>query len=158
MYWFRKNDRSDTARELDQYWNSRWSLTFRRVDFRVCTDTFAWKVGLNFLAVWVTFVFKLEKMSKENEAFAREANPDSNSAPAGPTIHGPTYNTVTPEVPQCGVPPVTAAGNAYLAPSAYGSPAVFRQKSVIETYLLWLVLGLVGGHHFYLGVSLNASW
>lgn len=62
MYWFRNNDRSDTASELDQRWNSRWSLTFRRVDFRICPDTFAWKVGLNYFTALVTFVFKWENV------------------------------------------------------------------------------------------------
>lgn len=108
-------------------------------------------------------------MSKEQEAFqqrtAPTAQPGSNQQPQSDSrsqqpysvtqsvsdtrttsaVPGYTYNTAVPGT--CLVPspvsnPVYTQGGDLVSPNT--------KKSLIEAYLLWLILGFLGAHHFYL--------
>lgn len=100
-------------------------------------------------------------MSKEQEAFQQRTvghtGPDTNQQLQ------PRFQTLGAD--QFGSYPQTTAGPGYtyntcttvpgpVENSVYGQGndivTTRTKKSVVEAYLLWLVLGLVGAHHFYL--------
>lgn len=66
------------------------------------------------------------------------SNPQQTSA-----VPGYTYNTAVPG-------PVANS----VHPQGNSVATIQNKKSLVEAYLLWLVLGLLGAHHFYLKVSL----
>ena len=103
-------------------------------------------------------------MSKEQEAYqqrtAGQPQGGSNPQPVPPAFrsdqYGPsqqtaaypgvTYNTSTPG------PVVPGPVAAPVYPQFHG--ATQAKKSVVEAYILWLILGLLGAHHFYLRVRI----
>ena len=97
-------------------------------------------------------------MSKEQEAYAqRTAQPTAQAPNVPPTSTSGGY--VYPS--QTGNTVMTCGGPGY-APQQPGTyPCTpnmvhrqLRQKSVLEAYMLWLVLGFLGAHHFYLRVRI----
>ena len=65
-----------------------------------------------------------------------------------------------PPIPRAPMPPPTpgTGASSRYPPEAsaphqpnYGGPYVATQKSLAVAYLLWLFLGFLGVHHFYLG-------
>lgn len=89
-------------------------------------------------------------MSKEQEARQQRTvpptvpNPNPQSA-ATAYVYNPT-EPGTYAVP----PPV---GNQIYGGHGFCAPGPRSKKSVIEAYILFLTLGLLGAHHFYLKVS-----
>jgi len=97
-------------------------------------------------------------MSKEQEAYAqRTAQPTAQAPNVPPTSTSGGY--VYPS--QTGNTVMTCGGPGY-APQQPGTYPCstnmvhrqLRQKSVLEAYMLWLVLGFLGAHHFYLRVRI----
>jgi hypothetical protein len=104
-------------------------------------------------------------MSKEREAFQQrtveQTQPGSNPQPA-PVFHTEQYDS---RPPQTGAYPgltynTSAPGSATVVPGPVAAPVypqihgvVHAKKSLVDCYILWLILGLVGAHHFYLRVS-----
>ncbi|XP_052807470.1 uncharacterized protein LOC128236572 [Mya arenaria] len=88
-------------------------------------------------------------MSKEQEAFAQRTAPEYHGAsnPEYGTQNNQNGTRVMPGPVTQGPTGPQETGYAYYA----APPRPIRgKKSVIEAYLLWLILGLLGGHHFYL--------
>ena len=99
-------------------------------------------------------------MSKQQQGNVGQAQGGSNPQPAPPefrsNLYGPsqqtaaypgdTCNTSTPG-PSTTVVPDTVAAPVYQ--QFYG-----MKKSIVDAYLLWLLFGMVGGHHFYLRVRI----
>ncbi|KAH3738833.1 hypothetical protein DPMN_045476 [Dreissena polymorpha] len=84
-------------------------------------------------------------MSKEHEAFQQRTQDGGI----------PVYNTAMPGT--CVMP------GPVLNPMYHGGPGTsqgsncHRKKSYLEAYMLWLLLGLLGAHHFYLRVSIYSQ-
>ena len=79
---------------------------------------------------------------------AQQAHHGQQIFPGSNLQPGQTYNTIMPGT--CAVP-------GPIANPVFQQPGpilrVSDKKSVIEAYLIWLIFGLIGGHHFYLRVS-----